>query len=76
MHRHHTGYIVLGLDYFRGDPVWKHRKDRHDNSDPNFDYEAWKVKHMTFAEEATPRWVEEVTRDHKQTPETKFVCVG
>ncbi|ORX95663.1 hypothetical protein BCR34DRAFT_628992 [Clohesyomyces aquaticus] len=70
-----AGYIVLGLDYFRGDPVWKHRKDRHDRSDPNFDYEAWKRKHMAFADEAVPKWVDAVVRRYRDS-QAKFVCVG
>lgn len=70
-----AGYLVLGLDYFRGDPVWKHRKDRHDNSDPNFDYEAWKRKHMAFADQAVPTWVDAV-KDEYGSSSTKYVCVG
>ncbi|KAF2998817.1 hypothetical protein E8E13_001888 [Curvularia kusanoi] len=78
-----AGFHVLGLDYFRGDPVWKHRKTRHDNSDPNFDYEAWKRKHTAFADEAVPLWVDAVIKRFKnggaerfKDTETKFVCVG
>ncbi|KAL4889335.1 hypothetical protein BDV59DRAFT_195749 [Aspergillus ambiguus] len=70
-----AGYLVLGLDYFRGDPVWKHRRDRHDHSNPDFDYEAWKRKHMAFANEAVPRWVNEVKKTYGQTS-TKYACVG
>jgi hypothetical protein len=88
-----SGYLVLGLDYFRGvrlphflfftsttlidckDPVWKHRRDRHDRSNPDFDYEAWKRKHMAFADEAVPRWVDEVKRSYGQAS-TKYACVG
>ncbi|OJJ61882.1 hypothetical protein ASPSYDRAFT_75877 [Aspergillus sydowii CBS 593.65] len=70
-----AGYLVLGLDYFRGDPVWKHRRDRHDHSNPDFDYEAWKQKHMAFADEAVPRWVDEVKRTYGQSS-TKYACVG
>jgi len=70
-----AGYLVLGLDYFRGDPVWKHRKDRHDNSNPNFDYEAWKMKHIAFADENVPKWVEQVKQQFGQ-PNTKYACVG
>ncbi|GAB1196515.1 hypothetical protein APSETT444_005787 [Aspergillus pseudonomiae] len=65
-----AGYLVLGLDYFRGDPVWKHRRDRLDRSNPDFDYEAWKRKHMAFADEAVPRWVDEVKRTYGQ-PSTR-----
>lgn len=57
------------------DPVWKHRKNRHDHSDPNFDYEAWKKKHTTFANEKVPEWVDAITKRYKDD-KTKFVCVG
>ncbi|KAM5370027.1 hypothetical protein ACJZ2D_008710 [Fusarium nematophilum] len=70
-----AGYLVLGLDYFRGDPVWKHRKNRHDTSDPDFDYEAWKHKHTAFADEAVPKWVKAVA-DRYKSGGTKFACVG
>ncbi|KAK8129174.1 oxidoreductase [Apiospora kogelbergensis] len=68
-----AGFTVFGLDYFRGDPVWKHRKSRHDKSDLDFDYEAWKQKHMAFADVAVPRWVSAVTARYSQS---KFACVG
>ncbi|EMD59044.1 hypothetical protein COCSADRAFT_348498 [Bipolaris sorokiniana ND90Pr] len=72
-----VGYTVLGLDYFRGDPVWKHRKNRHDKTNPGFDYEAWKRKHTAFADEAVPEWVSTVVdRYRKENPQTKFACVG
>ncbi|KAK5630616.1 hypothetical protein RRF57_006331 [Xylaria bambusicola] len=71
-----TGYLTLGLDYFCGDPVWKHRKDRHDKTtDPTFDYEAWKKKHLEFADEAVPRWVKAVAAQYG-TPGVKIACVG
>ncbi|KUJ08229.1 alpha/beta-hydrolase [Mollisia scopiformis] len=71
-----AGYFVFGLDYFRGDPVWKHRKDRNDTTtDPGFDYEAWKTKHMAFADRVVPGWIEEVKR-HYGKPNTKYACVG
>lgn len=57
------------------DPVWKHRRNRHDQSNPNFDYEAWKRKHMNFADEAVPRWIDEVKRAYGQLS-TKYACVG
>ncbi|KAK4150001.1 hypothetical protein C8A00DRAFT_46497 [Chaetomidium leptoderma] len=72
-----AGYTVLGLDYFRGDPVWKHRKNRHDQTDPDFDYEAWKRKHTAFADVAVPKWVSAVvSRYRKDNAKTKFACVG
>lgn len=71
-----SGYTVLGLDYFRGDPVWKHRKDKNDTTtEPNFDYEAWKAKHIAFADEAVPKWVEAVKQQHGSSS-TKYACVG
>ncbi|ENH74730.1 Protein AIM2 [Fusarium oxysporum f. sp. cubense race 1] len=69
-----AGYLVLGLDYFRGDPVWKHRKDRHIQN-PDFDYEAWKRKHTAFADVAVPKWVAAVKKNYG-TSTTKFACVG
>ncbi|KAL5312819.1 hypothetical protein ACEPPN_019245 [Leptodophora sp. 'Broadleaf-Isolate-01'] len=69
------GFLVLGLDYFRGDPVWKHRKDRNDRSNPDFDYEGWKKKHTAFADVAVQKWVKEVKEAYGQ-PNTKYVCVG
>lgn len=71
-----AGYLTIGIDYFRGDPVWKHRKDRHDTTtEPNFDYDAWKTKHQEFAAEAVPRWVNAV-KDKYGVTETKYACVG
>ncbi|CAD0110206.1 unnamed protein product, partial [Aureobasidium uvarum] len=70
-----AGYLTLGLDYFRGDPVWKHRKNRHDTQDPNFDYEAWKKKHIAFADLAVPKWVKAV-REEFGNEHTRYACVG
>jgi hypothetical protein len=56
--------------------VWKHRKHRKDTTtEPNFDYEAWKAKHIAFANEAVPRWVKEVKEKYGK-PGTRFACVG
>lgn len=55
--------------------MWKHRKDRNDNSNPDFDYEAWKAKHTAFADEAVPKWVKAATAKYGK-PETKYACVG
>jgi ABC-type Fe3+-citrate transport system substrate-binding protein len=57
------------------DPVWKHRKDRNDKSNPDFDYEAWKRKHTAFADETVPKWVKEV-KEQYGGPKTKYACVG
>jgi len=70
-----AGYVVLGLDYFREDPVWKHRKDRHDTSNPGFDYEAWLAKHQAVADQLVPTWVDSVKEKYGRE-ETKYACVG
>ncbi|OIW34270.1 alpha/beta-hydrolase [Coniochaeta ligniaria NRRL 30616] len=70
-----AGYLTVGLDYFRGDPVWKHRKSRHDHADPTFDYEAWKRKHTAFADAAVPKWVEAI-KEQYGSRDTKYACVG
>lgn len=70
-----AGYLTLACDYFRDDPVWKHRKDRNDKSDPDFDYEAWKRKHIAFADEMVPGWVCEVKSQFGSST-TRFACVG
>ncbi|KAK9784268.1 putative Dienelactone hydrolase domain-containing protein [Seiridium cardinale] len=71
-----AGFLVLGPDYFRGDPVWKHRKNRHDTAtEPDFDYEAWKVKHTSFADQAVPGWIQAAKQQYGK-PNTKYACVG
>lgn len=62
------------LSDIRQDPVWKHRRSRTDQSNPGFDYEKWKAKHIAYADEAVPRWVDAVRGLY--SPATKFVCVG
>lgn len=57
------------------DPIWKHRKDRNDTSNPGFDYEAWKIKHTAFADVAVPKWVDAVKQQYG-TDTTGFACVG
>ena len=58
------------------DPVWHHRKTRTDTTtEPDFDYEAWKAKHMAFSAEAVPKWVKEVKEKYGKAG-TKFACVG
>ncbi|KAJ7131061.1 dienelactone hydrolase [Mycena epipterygia] len=69
------GFLVLAIDYFRGDPVHLHRKDRNDTTEPGFDYEVWKAKHQAFAAVAVPKWIDEV-KTQFGTPETKYAAVG
>lgn len=71
-----AGYLTVGLDYFRGDPVYKHRKDRNDTqTDPGFDFEAWKEKHAAFAQENVPTWIEAIKKEFGKES-TNYVCVG
>ncbi|KAJ6555234.1 Alpha/Beta hydrolase protein [Mycena sp. CBHHK59/15] len=70
------GFLVLAIDYFRGDPVQLHRKDRDDTTtEPSFDYEAWKAKHTAFANDAVPKWTDAVVAQFG-TPDTKYAVVG
>lgn len=77
-----AGYLTLGLDYFRGDPVWLHRRDRLGTElEPGFDFGAWMDRHMEFAVEATPRWVAAVKErfgggSSNGGTRAKFACVG
>jgi hypothetical protein len=58
------------------DPVYLHRKSKTDTTtDPGFDYEAWKTKHMKFAVEATPGGVKEAVVKYKKA-NSKIACVG
>ncbi|USW57878.1 Putative dienelactone hydrolase, alpha/Beta hydrolase [Septoria linicola] len=71
-----AGYLVLGPDYFRGDPVQKHRKDpSNPNENPDFDLQGWVVEHRAFADPWVPRWIEAVKSRYGKT-DTKFVCTG
>lgn len=71
-----AGYLTVGIDYFFGDPVWLHRKDRHDKTtDPDFDFEAWWRAKMAGAEKVVPDWVAAV-KEQLGRPGTKYACVG
>ncbi|TXC09235.1 hypothetical protein FocTR4_00004556, partial [Fusarium oxysporum f. sp. cubense] len=60
------GYLTLGVDYFLGDPVTKHSLTPL--SDPNFDFESWKNKHLKASEEAAARWVKAVKTQYGTEP--------
>ncbi|RKK22381.1 hypothetical protein BFJ68_g2366 [Fusarium oxysporum] len=68
------GYLTLGVDYFLGDPVTKHSLTPL--SDPNFDFESWKNKHLKASEEAAARWVKAVKTHYGTSEDVKFACVG
>ncbi|KAF2994369.1 hypothetical protein E8E13_001534 [Curvularia kusanoi] len=68
------GYLVLGVDYFLGDAVTKYSKTPL--SDPSFDFEAWKNRHLEATEEVAARWVKGVQSKFESLSGTKFACVG
>lgn len=71
-----AGYLVLGPDYFRGDPISKHKKNFHDpNDNPNWDMGAWMTEKQSFADPFVPKWVEEVKKTYGKA-DTKYVCTG
>ncbi|CAK7200427.1 hypothetical protein SEUCBS139899_003122 [Sporothrix eucalyptigena] len=71
-----AGFLVLGMDYFMGDPVWVHRKDDDDKeTEPAFSYEAWKIKHQKFADAHVTYWVDAAKAKYGQA-DTKYACVG
>ncbi|KAL6859862.1 hypothetical protein ACO1O0_003886 [Amphichorda felina] len=70
-----AGFLTLGLDYFRGDPIWKHLQDPPGAENNDFDYEAWKDKHTAFADEAAPKWAKDVAERYRNG-DAKFFCVG
>jgi dienelactone hydrolase len=69
-----AGYLTLGMDYFQGDPIYKHRSDGKTN-DEGFDWPGWLEKHTKNAEKITPAWVEAVKKEYVK-PGVKFACVG
>ncbi len=61
------GFLVLGVDYFFGDPVYKH-------TEPDFDRAAWSQKARTRAAQETPKWIEAVRE--KYGTEKPYAAVG
>ncbi|CZS75194.1 unnamed protein product [Fusarium graminearum] len=68
------GYLTLGVDYFLGDAVTKHSLTPL--SDPNFDFESWKNKHLHASEEAAARWIKAVKAEYGTSESVKFAAVG
>ncbi|KZS89220.1 alpha/beta-hydrolase [Sistotremastrum niveocremeum HHB9708] len=69
------GFLVLSPDYFRGDPIFKHRNADGTTIDPDFDFNAWREKHVTFARENVPKWVEAV-KEKFGNENTTYAAVG
>ncbi|KAK5664062.1 hypothetical protein OQA88_276 [Cercophora sp. LCS_1] len=70
-----AGYLVLGIDYFRGDPISKYRATRNDPPPPGFDHPAWLAKHFAFATDNVEKWAAAV-RTKFGTEKTKYAVVG
>ncbi|KAJ7666992.1 Alpha/Beta hydrolase protein [Mycena polygramma] len=61
------GFLVLGLDYMRGDP-W----DAH--PDEGFDRDTWIAMARVRAQEVTPKWLEAVRQQYGTN--SKYCAVG
>ncbi|KAH8113618.1 alpha/beta-hydrolase [Phellopilus nigrolimitatus] len=62
------GFIVVGIDYFLGDPIHIH------NDEPGFDRPAWMAKSQAQAREHEPKWFEAIKNRFGQ--EMKYTAVG
>ena len=51
---HFAGFLVLGIDYFFGDPVYIH------SDETGFDREAWMDKSKAQARKHEPEWFKAV----------------
>ncbi|KAF7311830.1 Dienelactone hydrolase [Mycena indigotica] len=71
-----SGFLVLAMDYFRGDPVTRYLKTQgNPTTEPGFDFQAWTDKHQAFAQVAVPKWIAEVKEKYGGA-DTKYACVG
>ncbi|KAF9258070.1 alpha/beta-hydrolase [Marasmius fiardii PR-910] len=62
------GFIVVGIDYFLGDPVYLH------NEEAGFNRDAWMAKSKAQAARIHPAWLEAVRQ--KYGPSAKYSAVG
>ncbi|EMD32541.1 hypothetical protein CERSUDRAFT_161458 [Gelatoporia subvermispora B] len=63
------GYLVVGLDYFEGDPVYLHRGKE------GFNIGEWIQPKRTRADELVPKWIDAV-KEKYGAPDTKYTTVG
>jgi len=63
------GYLVLGIDYFEGDPISLHR------GKPGFNIREWVNPKLVRARELVPKWIDAV-KEQFGTPNTKYTAVG
>ncbi|KAK0471283.1 Alpha/Beta hydrolase protein [Armillaria novae-zelandiae] len=61
------GFIVVGVDYFLGDPVYIH-------TEPDFDRPAWLEKSKHQARELMPGWVNAIREKYGE--DTQYSAVG
>jgi len=61
------GFFVVGIDYFLGDPIYKHTEE-------GFDRNAWVGTSRAKASEITPKWIEEVRKQYGA--DGKYCAVG
>ncbi|KAF9444517.1 alpha/beta-hydrolase [Macrolepiota fuliginosa MF-IS2] len=62
-----SGFLVLGIDYFFGDAIYKH-------TEAGFDRSAWIQNARTRAAEETPKWVQAVRQQYGT--DKKYTAVG
>ncbi|KAJ4389050.1 hypothetical protein N0V93_006512 [Gnomoniopsis smithogilvyi] len=70
-----AGFLALGMDYFRGDPIGKYRANKGDPLPEGFDHAAWRSKHFNFAQENVPKWTDAVKAKYGNE-NTKYACTG
>ncbi|PBK70258.1 hypothetical protein ARMSODRAFT_1036433 [Armillaria solidipes] len=61
------GFIVVGVDYFLGDPVYIH-------TEPDFDRPAWMEKSKRQAKELMPRWLNAIREKYGE--DVQYSAVG
>lgn len=71
-----AGFLALGMDYFRGDPISKYRQSKSDPFPEGFDHAAWRAKHWTFATENVPKWTAAVKAKFGTDGNTRYACTG
>lgn len=54
--------------------MWKHSENPL--NDPNFDFQAWKNKHMRSTDGIAAKWVKDVEAMYGENGKVKFVCAG
>jgi len=63
------GFLVVGIDYFEGDPIHNH------TGDEGFDRTAWMTNAKSRAAALVPKWTETV-KEKFGNSETKYTTVG